>query len=155
LELLHSQSGCGNALFACGGFFSVHFPPKPTRIPRISHQSPSILDLVLTNVFHEICDLLTSTVLFSDHLLVLFGVELNVRRKVPVHFVFDYKYADWVLFRRELDSRMDLNFSLHRVEYGADVDSIIQTFTEVIWRRELLRFLIFVQVVSVSCSPRK
>jgi hypothetical protein len=57
---------------------------------------------------------------------------MHVRREVPEHFVFDYKNADWALFRREMDSRMDLNFSLDRVESGADVDSMIRTFTEVI-----------------------
>jgi hypothetical protein len=115
------------------GPFSVHFPPIPTRIPRISHQRPSTLDLVLTNGFHEVCDLLTRTALFSDHLPVLFVVELNVRREVPEHFVFDYKNADWALFCREMDSRMDLNSSLI-VGSGADVDSMVWTNNEGILR---------------------
>jgi hypothetical protein len=110
----------GNALFTCEGLFSVHFPPTPTRIPRISHQRPSTLYLVLTNGFHEVCDLSTRAALSSHHLPVLFGVELNVRREVPEHFVFNYKNADWALFRREMDSRM------------ADVASMIWTFTEAI-----------------------
>jgi hypothetical protein len=49
---------------------------------------------------------------------VPFEVELNVRREVPQHFVFDYKNVDWALFRRE----MDLNSSLDRVGSGADVN---------------------------------
>jgi hypothetical protein len=61
---------------------------------------------------------------------VLFEVKLNVRREEPEHFVFDYKNADWALFR--LDSLMDLNFSLDRVASGAVVDSMIWTFTGVI-----------------------
>jgi hypothetical protein len=74
-----------------------------------------------------------STTFSSDHLPVLFGVELNVRQEVPDHFVFDYRNADWALFRREMDSRMDLNFLLDRVESGADVDTMIRTFTEAIF----------------------
>jgi hypothetical protein len=69
----------------------------------------------------------------SDHLPVLFGVELYVRREEPEHFVFNYKNSDWALFRREMDSRMDLNFSLDRVESSADVDTMIRTFTEAIF----------------------
>jgi hypothetical protein len=53
-----------------------------------------------------------------------------VRREVPEHFVFDYKNTDWALFRRKIDSRMDLNFSLDIVESWADVDSMIWSFTE-------------------------
>jgi hypothetical protein len=88
--------------------------------------------VVLTNSFHEVCDLSTRTALSSDHLPVLVGVELNVRREVTEHFVFDYKNADWTLFRLEIDSRMDLNFSLDRVGSGTNVDSMIRTFTEAI-----------------------
>jgi hypothetical protein len=34
------------------------------------------------------------TAISFDHLPVLFVVELNVRREVPEHFVFEYKNAD-------------------------------------------------------------
>jgi hypothetical protein len=59
--------------------------------------------------------------------------SLTFRREVPEHFVLDYKNADWALFRREMDSRMDLNFSLNRVESGADVDfTFTEAFTEAV-----------------------
>jgi hypothetical protein len=45
-----------------------------------------------------------------------------------------FKNADWALFCREMDSRMGLNFSIDRVESGADVDTMIQTFTEAIFK---------------------
>jgi hypothetical protein len=122
----------GNALFACVSLFFVHFPSTPTRIPRISHQRTSTLELVLTNGMHEVCDLSTRTALASDHLLVLFEVELNDGRKVLEHFVFNYKNAEWALFRREMDYRVDLNFSLDRVGSGADVDSMLRTVTEAV-----------------------
>jgi hypothetical protein len=64
------------------------------------------LHQIMVNGFHEV---------FGSS--VLFGVELNVRREVPEHLVFDYKNANWVLFRREMDSRMNLNFSHDRVEW--------------------------------------
>jgi hypothetical protein len=69
---------------------------------------------------------------FVTYRLVLFGLELNVRQEVPEHFVFDYKNADWALFGREMDSRMDLHFSLDRIGSGVDVDSMIRTFTQAI-----------------------
>jgi hypothetical protein len=39
-------------------------------------------------------------------------------------------WADWALFRREMDSQVDLNFSLDRVESKAHVDTMVPTFTE-------------------------
>jgi hypothetical protein len=127
LNSRHPYWGCsranrsGNVLFEIGGLFAIHYPSTPTR--------PSTLDLVLTNGFHDIFDLSTRTALSFDHLPVLFEVELDVRHKVPEHFVFDQRNADWALFRREMDSRVDLNFSLDRVESEADVDSMVRTFT--------------------------
>jgi hypothetical protein len=51
---------------------------------------------------------------------------------LPEHFIFDYRNADWALFRQEMDSWVDLNFSLDRVEFQADVDYMVGTFTEAI-----------------------
>jgi hypothetical protein len=95
---------------------------------------------------------MTNIALFSDHLTELFGVELNVGRKVPEHFVFDYTRTDWVLFRRELDARMDLIF--HSIDLGLRL-TLTLWFMRQFWRRELLRFLLFVQVVFGFHSPRK
>jgi hypothetical protein len=103
-----------------------------SRIPFNLRQRPSTLDLILTNGFDDIFDLSTRTALSSDHLPKLFEVELTVRCEVPEHCVFGYRNADWALLRREMDSRVDLNFSLDRVESEADVDSMVQTFTEAI-----------------------
>jgi hypothetical protein len=58
--------------------------------------------------------------------------QLLLRREVPEHFIFDYRNDDWTLFRWEMDSRIDLNFSLDSVESRADVDSMVQTFIEAI-----------------------
>jgi hypothetical protein len=63
---------------------------------------------------------------------ILFEMDLYVKRAVLEHFVFDYKNAKWNLFRRELDSRMDLNFSLDRIMSQADFDSMVQTFNKLI-----------------------
>jgi hypothetical protein len=56
--------------------------------------------------FHDIViyQLELSYPLTTFHLPVLFGVELNVRQKIPEHLVFDYKNADCALFRRKMDS---------------------------------------------------
>jgi hypothetical protein len=86
---------------------------------------------------------------------------VDVRREVPEHFVFDYRNADWALFCREMDSRVDLNFSLDRVESETDVDSMVQTFTEAILRAKLtavpLILLIFLtpQIKSIIAQKNE
>jgi hypothetical protein len=55
-----------------------------------------------------------------------FSIALALIKKI------DYRNADWALFRRELESRTDLDFSLDRVGSEADVDSMIQTFTQIL-----------------------
>jgi hypothetical protein len=50
---------------------------------------------------------------------------------------------------------MQLKFSLYRVESGADVGSMIRTFTETILEVRAVAVPPFVQVVSVLHSPHK
>jgi Reverse transcriptase (RNA-dependent DNA polymerase)/Endonuclease-reverse transcriptase len=134
----HSSWNCsranqaGKALFECGGPFAVQYPPTHTRIPLGRSQNPSTLDIILTNGLHDVENICTRTALSSDHLPVIFEVVTDVRREVPSHFVFDYKNANWTHFRQCLDSRLNLDFSLDRIERESDVDSMIQDFTEAI-----------------------
>jgi hypothetical protein len=73
---------------------------------------------------------------------MLFGVDLYVRREITEHFVFDYKNADWNLFRRELDSLMDLNYSLDRIMSEADFDYMVQSFSELIFEARVAAVLL-------------
>jgi hypothetical protein len=72
-------------------------------------------------------NIFTGTALSSDHLPVICEVVTDVRREVLSHFVFDYKNANWTHFRQCLESRLNLDFSLDRIERVSDVDSMIQS----------------------------
>jgi hypothetical protein len=65
----------------------------------------------------------------SPKTLKLVNISLESERRAK-----NAEHADWALFCREMDSRMGLNFSIDRVESGADVDTMIRTFTEVIFK---------------------
>ena len=124
-----SDNSAGNALFECSGDFAIYYPSTPTRIPLNGRTLPSTLDIVLSNGLHEIENLSTQTALSSDHLPVLFKVSAESQREIPDHFIFDYKSADWNQFKLILDSRIDLDFSLDRIENESQIDTMIDTFT--------------------------
>jgi hypothetical protein len=124
----------GKILFAemNTGNFTVYHPPTPTRIPLNSRQQPSTIDLILSNGLHAVSGVSTKTALSSDHLPVLFEVEVSVQREVPDFFIFDYAHANWDLFRRILDENLGLDISLDRMESGLDLDVMVDTFTSVL-----------------------
>jgi len=135
LNARHSSWGCsranqaGCALFNCSGDFAIHHPPSYTRIPFNRMQSPSTLDIVLSNGFHDIQNMSAPVELSSDHLPVLFEVCSDIRRETPDYFVFNYKEADWNRFHQILESSINLEFSLDRIEHTAQVDSMVENFT--------------------------
>jgi Reverse transcriptase (RNA-dependent DNA polymerase)/Endonuclease-reverse transcriptase len=138
LNARHSSWGCsranaaGDVLFECSGDFAVYYPPSHTRIPLNRRQRPSTLDIVLSNGLHEIENISTRIELSSDHLPVLFEVCSDSRREIPDHFIFNYKHADWNQFKLILDSRIDLDFSLDRIDNESQIDLMIDTFTTVL-----------------------
>jgi hypothetical protein len=71
--------------------------------------------------------------LFSDHLHVIFEVKVKVKvqREVPGFFVFDYKHANWDLFRRILDENLSLDISLDRMGSELDLDVMVDTYTSI------------------------
>jgi hypothetical protein len=121
----------------CSGDFAVYYPPSHTRIPWNRRQRPSTIDIVLPNGLHEIENLSTRIELSSDHLLVPFEVCSDSRREIPDHFIFNYKHADWNQFKLILDSRIDLDFSLDRIENESQIDLMIDTFTTVLLEARL------------------
>jgi hypothetical protein len=74
----------------------------------------------------------THTALSCDHLPVILEVFTDICREIPSHFVFDYQNADWCRFRQSLDSRLDLDLSLDRIERETQINSMVQNFTEAI-----------------------
>jgi hypothetical protein len=59
----------------------------------------------------------------------LFEVTSDSRREVPDHYIFNYKHADWNQFKLILESRIDLDFSLERIQTATQIDSIVESFT--------------------------
>jgi hypothetical protein len=51
------------------------------------------------------------------------------RREVPNHYIFNYKHADWNQLKLILDSRIDLDFSLERIQTSSQIDSMVESFT--------------------------
>jgi hypothetical protein len=76
------------------------------------------LDIVLTNGLHDMEHISTHTAISSDHLPVLIEVITDVRRKIPSHYVFGR-------FSQSLDSLLDLDFSLDRIERETQIDSLV------------------------------
>jgi hypothetical protein len=60
---------------------------------------------------------------------VLFEVTSDSRREVPNHYIFNYKHADWNQFKLIFDSRIDLDFSLERIQTSSQIDSMVESFT--------------------------
>jgi hypothetical protein len=46
--------------------------------------------------------------------------------------MYDYKSADWNQFKLILDSRVDLDFSLDRIDNESQIDTMVDTFTAAI-----------------------
>jgi hypothetical protein len=80
---------------------------QPKRKMRFQHQSPSTLDIVLSN---ELDYLSIRTELSSDHLPVLNEVTSDSRQEVPYHYIFNNNHAGWNQFKLIFDSRIDLDF---------------------------------------------
>jgi hypothetical protein len=91
------------------GNFTVHHPPTLTRIPLNSRQLPSTIDLILSNGLHAVPNIATMTALSSDH-------------EVPDFFIFDYKNANWSLFRQIFDENLNLDLSLDLMRTELDLD---------------------------------
>jgi hypothetical protein len=63
---------------------------------------------------------------------VLFEVKVDSRREIPDHFIYDYKSADWNQFKLILDSRVNLDFSLDRIDNASQIDTMVDIFTAAI-----------------------
>ena len=121
----------GNALikFTNSRNFSLLAPSGPTFIPSISGQSPSTLDLILTNRPWCTHNLHTLPDTPSDHLPVLFWLSgtFSTIRPSPR---LDLKNADWDLFKSSLDD--SINSTSPLIFSPSDLDSQINSLTSLI-----------------------
>ena len=78
--------------------FSILFPNSPTYIPASATMRPSTFDLLLTNVPFQIQQPFVANTLASDHLPVLFSLDISVSRQEDN--VFNYSKTNWKIFSR-------------------------------------------------------
>jgi hypothetical protein len=84
---------------------SIHYPDRPTHFP---HNSvPSVLDIALTKRC-SVSKPVAAPVLSSDHNRIVFKLHLLPILSTP-RMVYDYKHANWQLFKSTLDNSIPLN----------------------------------------------
>lgn len=122
----------GNVLFDVlnEGHFNIHFPSSPTFYPG-PNANPSVLDLVLSNSNMSIGSPEVLTELGSDHLPIL--LEVFVCHNVEPRRVPCFNKANWALFSRQLENRIDLNF--FRLDSNcsfAEIDEKVDSLTNLV-----------------------
>lgn len=112
--------------------YYIYFPLDSTRIPQnLVYRRPSTIDLLLTNSSASFTDLETHPfVLNSDHIPISFYINEQVTENIT--FLPDYNRADWVLFRRALEVRMNTTPSLNVNLTLSNVDNTVHEFTGVL-----------------------
>jgi hypothetical protein len=83
--------------------FILMYPDEPTHYPYQANSQPSCIDVILTNLLHNISELSVLSELSSDHLPVFFTVQGGPSISNNVRNVFNYKSADWIEFRKYLN----------------------------------------------------
>jgi hypothetical protein len=113
--------------------FLIQHPPTPTYVPLSSHKTPSTLDLVITNGFHEITQPVTDQAFMSDHLPVTFAIQTSTVLTDPPGSVPCYKRANWRLYMSHITNSIDLlNISLDRITTTDQVDGMVDHLTNLI-----------------------
>jgi len=104
---------------------TINYPNQPTQLPYNSY--PSVLDIALSQrcITSKPQSVPTRS---SDHNPIVFKVHLHPDLSAPNTF-YDYKYANWPLFRNSRDIAPDLN---PPIQTTIDLDNIIATFTRTV-----------------------
>ena len=95
----------GNTLlsYCLNNSIAINYPNHPTHFPH--HSPPSVLDIALSQRCSTSKPLSIPT-LSSDHNPIVFKVHLHPVLSAPRR-VYNYKHANWPLFRSSLDSTLD------------------------------------------------
>lgn len=114
--------------------FTINFPPSPTYFPPQSNRTlPSTIDVVLTNGYKEVVNIRTVNELSSDHVPVLFEVELNGKSNPPLPCSKRcYSKADWCKFKDIIQNHIDLRFIGNRLNSKDDIDDVLASFNKCI-----------------------
>lgn len=143
-----SMNNAGNALFNMqqNNNFMVHYPPEHTHFPH-SGQTPSTIDLVITNVSFAFELFTHADQMSSDHTPVIcniFGSCNFSSRKI-----FDYSKADWKKYRQIIEMRLK-NTPIPTTE--AEVNQAIASFTEIIINARSTSVPIKIQRIKTKIS---
>jgi len=87
---------------------SIHYPNQPTHFPHNS--PPSVLDIAITK-HCSVSKPLATPSLSSDHNPIVFKIQQRPVLTTP-RMVYDYKHADWKLFKSTLDGTIPRNPTL-------------------------------------------
>jgi hypothetical protein len=104
---------------------SIHYPDRPPHFPHNS--APSVLDIALAKR-SSVPKPLAAPVLSSDHNHIVFKLHLLPILSTP-RMMYDYKHANWQLFKSTLDNSIPLNPILLSTD---DLEKTAITFEAVI-----------------------
>jgi len=115
----------GNTLlsYCLNNSITINYPNQPTHFPYNSH--PSVLDIALS----QRCTTskpLSIPALSSDHNPIVFKVHLHPDFSAP-RILYNYKHANWPLFRSSLDLALDPHPS---IQNSIELDLAVTTFTQ-------------------------
>ena len=102
---------------------TINYPNQPTHFPYNS--SPSVLDIALSQQCTTSKPLAISALSF-DHNPIVFKVHLHPER-LPLKPSYDYKHANWPLFRSTLDLSLDPHPT---IQITTELDLAITSFTQ-------------------------
>lgn len=135
---------------ASSGFY-IHAPSEPTHYPSNGGR-PSTLDIVISNNLIQMSGPKVLQELSSDHLPVLFSINIEHTHHAPTTTYKCYRRTNWHRFQREVNNRIDLTSprlsSLHSHE---DIDNAIEDFTSAIVEAENVS----VPVVEHTNTPNR
>ena len=115
------------------GLFSIHWPKSPTFYSSDPKKSPSTLDIILTNISHNISDPKTVTQLSSDHLPVVFKILRTKPIVIPNKSIFNYRAANWESFQNHINNNIDLTeLNLQSIKHPKQLDHMIKNINNYI-----------------------
>lgn len=113
--------------------YTILHPSSPTYIPTSRNKTPSILDIVVSNVPQYITNPITINSLSSDHLPVSFNLNLSASQ--TEHLFFNYKKANWGFFKSSIDKSVshlprDINNTTNCNSIDLSVDILTNSIIE-------------------------
>lgn len=121
--------------------FTIRFPSTPTYLPSAARSSPSVLDLVLTNVPHFMNYPIVSNNLGSDHLPVHFSILATASSRL-LNLQYVFRKTNWKKYKSCLNYFFAQPNNENSCSCTDDIDSAIHNFSNAI-------------LYSIDCSTPK